>query len=140
MPSFRKAVDLALATLQRVSARVALGSGLLSLLNPNSRAASLPAVPVRDLTVSDVQVNKLSGKYILKQTRSGPAILFAQHRSHSSHSSHASHASHYSGSSGHSSAPPPRVYAPPPPTPTPAAAPYAPPPTAPPTTFVGFYD
>lgn len=104
----------------RVSKNIALSASLLTLYSGHS-SASVPRVPVNELSVPSIptsEIKKYSAKYLLKSASSRFITRFVQHRSHSSHSSHrshSSHASHYSSSGGTA----PRVR----PAPSPAPAP-----------------
>ena len=118
----QKGLALLRSIVEKVSARVALGSALFTFAA--SPATGHPIVPVRELTLNDAEVRRYSAKHILKQASPGVYRL-AGHTSHRSHASHASHSSHYSSSGGGTYVRPPSL------PPAPRPAPSQPAPSAP---------
>jgi hypothetical protein len=105
-------------SLRRLTSRVALSAGLLSLAaHAAPEAAGQPRVPVTPVLAPEAMVRRFRGRYVLRRRAQTYAIHLAGHGSHSSHASHASHSSHYSGSHFSSSSPSPS------PAPAPAPAP-----------------
>jgi hypothetical protein len=85
--------------LRRITARIALSAGLISLATQSSPgAAGQVRVPVSPVTVPEATVRRLKGRYVLKRVANALTVRFAGHVSHSSHASHASHSSHSSSS------------------------------------------
>ena len=86
-------------SLRRLTSRVALSAGLLSLAaHAAPEAAAQPRVPVTPVLAPEAVVRRFRGRYVLRRHAQTYAIRLAGHGSHSSHASHASHSSHYSGS------------------------------------------
>lgn len=85
--------------IRRITGRVALSAGLLSLaLQSAPDAAAQPRVPIVPTFDPEANVRKFKGKYVLRRTSTSYFMHLMGHRSHSSHASHASHSSHSSSS------------------------------------------
>lgn len=107
-----KALDI--LRLNRISARVALSAGLISLASQSAPGAvAQPRVPVSPVLTPEATVRRMKGRYVLRRVANALTVRFMSHRSHSSHASHSSHVSHYS-----SSAPAPTLVPAPAPPPT----------------------
>jgi hypothetical protein len=117
--------------LRRMTGRIALSAGLISLAAQSSPAGVAQArVPMSPVLAPEATVRRLKGRYVLKRVANALTVRFAGHGSHSSHSSHASHSSH-SSSSHYSGAHSSHFSSSPSPSPSPVPSPSAPQPELP---------